>query len=334
MTRTHAISRRNFCSRSTLALGGVALAATPTVARACEPTTALPRRPLGSTGASIGTLTLGTAPCGRSPSDVRSVARTVDTALELGVDAIDTSPCYGNAEEAIGLALGGRRREVFLSTKIEVDTVADAARSLAASLRALRTDHIDLLYFQNAGTRDAGECMAPGGVFDWMLKQKRLGAVRFVGVSGHNLSARLAPYIASEQVDVALIVLNFVDRYLYGFERGILPLARRHGVGVVAMKVFGGVRGGVRHYDQQSMPAQLDDQHLPLALRYALDLPGVASAAIGVYDEGDVRNSVEMAKQFAPLSADEQVALRQLGRRLAAGWTPHFGPSAAAATPS
>jgi predicted aldo/keto reductase-like oxidoreductase len=139
---------------------------------------------------------------------------------------------------------------------------------------------------------------------------------------------RFVPFIESGELDVALLVLNFIDRYTYGVEELVLPLALKHNVGVVAMKVFGGIQGGFRNYNGPPRRAQLDQQYLELALRYTMGLPGVATMSIGVHDTGQVRKNVEMVKSYRPLTTPEHDQLAQLGRKLAPQWGPWFGPVA------
>ena len=324
------ISRRELLGRGVAAAGGVLLAGVPSLAEppaAAAAADALPTRLLGKTKVPISALTLGTAPCGQSKHvGAREIADLTDVALNLGVTSIDTARAYDDAEEGVGRALGGRRKEVFLATKVWADTIADAEKSFAESLRNLRTDYVDLVYFHGLGTRDVEAARGAEGVFTWLLRQKQLGKTRFVGISGHNLSDRFPAFIATGEVDVVLMVLNFVDRYLYHFEDRVLPLARRHGCGVVAMKVFGGVRGGFGAYAGPKAPPQLDEKLLPLAVRYALSLPGVTSVNIGVHDAEQVRQNVAMVRNFQPLSDAEQQSLAKLGRELSSQWGPHFGP--------
>ncbi len=322
------VTRRRFVQQTGLLAGGAFLAGIHR-GQSAEVDGTLPQRILGRTGVKLSTLTLGTAPCGQSKEyGVKDVAEVVDTAIELGVTSIDTAPIYGDSEEGIGLALGKRRKEVFLATKVWADTVEDAERSLANSLRLLKTDYVDLLYFHNLGTRKVDIAQGPDGVFTWLRKQKQLGKTRFVGLSGHNLSERFRPFIESDGADVVLIVLSLVDRFIYRFEQSVLPLARKHNLGVLAMKVFGGIEGGFRNYGGPKRPPQLPTEHAELAVRYVMGLPGVTSLNIGVHDAEQVRQNVAMVRRFEPLTTAEQARVAALGRELAPVWGPHFGPIA------
>ena len=84
------------------------------------------------------------------------------------------------------------------------------------------------------------------------------------------------PILETGQIDVVMMAMNFVDRHTYGFEDKVLPVANRHKVGVVCMKVFGGMRGGFAVADGPNTGPQLDLKYIQQAIRYALGLPGVA----------------------------------------------------------
>jgi len=323
----HGVSRREFVVQSGVLAGGVLLGGAVGGVQANAPADELPKRVLGRTGVSITTLTLGTAPAGfTKPHSTKNVADCVSAAIDLGVTAIDTAPAYDIAEEGVGLALGSRRKEVFLSTKVLADDVAKAEKILANSLRLLKTDCVDLLYFHQVGDRKVEIALEPDGVLTWLLKQKKAGKTRFVGISGHNRPAKFVGLLESGEVDVLLVTVSFVDRYTYNFEEKVLPIARKHNTGIVAMKVFGGARKG--KYADPKCPPQLDVEHLELAVRHSLGVEGVATLNLGAHNVEQVRKNVEMVKRYRPLSADETAKAAELGKKLAADWGPHLGPVA------
>jgi aryl-alcohol dehydrogenase-like predicted oxidoreductase len=115
-------------------------------------------RPLGDSGLMVSAVGLGTNAFG-SRIDAKQSTAVVDAALDAGVTLFDTSDTYGvgASEEILGQALGGRRDDIVLATKFGMDMGgangpdwgARASRryvriAVEASLRRLRTDHIDL----------------------------------------------------------------------------------------------------------------------------------------------------------------------------------------------
>jgi hypothetical protein len=224
--------------------------------------------------------------------------------------------------------MGAWRKDVFLATKVLADKVQDAEKSLANSLRLLKTDWVDLVYYHSVGDRDVEAGLKPDGVFSWLVKQKQAGKFRFLGISGHNRPEKFIPVLETGEVDVLLTLVNFVDRFTYGFDHKVLPVARKHEVGLVAMKVFGGARKSAGSYENPDAPPELDVKHLETAVRYALGVPAVTTLNLGVHNRRQLRQNVELVKRYQPLSEDEQEQLRTLGKELAQQWGPHFGPVA------
>ena len=316
------------------ALGGSALAGSallqPRDARADQATAqdALPRRVLGKTKEEVTALGLGTWPSGRSAKvDTPAVMAIINEALDLGINFIDTAHNYGNAEEAIGKALGTRRDDVFLTTKVWADDEKQARQSFEESLRAMRTDHVDLLYLHSLGNRDVQRAMARDGALTYILKQKEAGKVRFVGISGHSKVDRFNPVIETGQIDVVMVAMNFVDRFIYGFEDKVLPVAIKHNLGVACMKVFGGIRGGFGVAGGPNPGPQLEEKWLEQAVRYAMGLPGVATLVIGPHTVEQLRQNVKLVQNYQPLSDKQQNGLKQLGQQLAEKWGEHYGPA-------
>ena len=326
------LSRRTFVRQTGLLAGGMlfgARGARSAVADATPPPVSgpLPLRTLGRTGAKVTTMTLGTAPCGMSPDIPPSeIAKIINYAVDQGITSIDTAPSYVQSEEGIGLALGKRRKDVFLASKVLADTIDDAEKSLSKSLQLLKTDSIDLVYYHSVGSHDVPRAMEPDGVFSWLVKQKQAGKFRFLGISGHHKPGSFAQLLETGEVDVLLTIINFVDHLTYGFEEKVLPIARKNNVGIVAMKVFGGARKCAGSYANPKAPPELDLEHLELAIRYAMSVPGVNTLNLGVHNMEQVRKNIEMVRNCRALTADDQDKIVALGKELAPQWGEHFGP--------
>ncbi len=336
------ISRRHFVRQGGLFAAGATLGAGALSSVGSDEATAadrasageLPRAVLGRTGERVTRMTLGTVPSGM-PEDAtpRDVARMVDAALEAGVRSIDVAPVYVHAEEGAGIALGKRRKEVFLSTKVWADTVADAEESFANSLRLLKTDYVDVLYLHSVGSRtkdrDPDVALRPDGVFPWILKQKKLGKCRFVGVSSHNAPSMCRQVLETGDVDVLLTVINFVDRYTYNHEGELIPVARKHGTGVIAMKVFGGSRRVLPPGQKMNLagPAEMHGYDFNLAIRYAMSVPGVTAVNLGCHTPEELRQNAATVRAAKPLSNEQRAQLERIGRDLAPKWCERFGPA-------
>ncbi|TVQ22860.1 MAG: aldo/keto reductase [Spirochaetaceae bacterium] len=166
-------------------------------------------------------------------------------AREVGINLIDTAECYGDhlSEQFIGRALEetfpGEREKWFIATKFghrftglfERDQIWDAdgvTRQLEDSLRALRTDYVDLLQFHSGGD----DVFDNPALWEQLAKLKAQGKVRHIGISiGANTNdyqTGKAPEVGAEAIQV---VYNRLDR---APEEAVLPLCEQHDLGVLA----------------------------------------------------------------------------------------------------
>jgi len=316
------IDRREFLKSTTLA--GAALAVG---ARAAEKQAGpLPTRVLGRTGEKVTILGLGTAPIGEGPPSVQEGIKIFSEVLDRGVNYVDTARGYGNAEEALGHVIPKRRDDLFVVTKCWTDSAAGAEKSLSTSLKKLKIDHVDLCHIHHVGGKDVDKVLAKDGILNYLLKQKEAGKIRFIGLSGHARASRFLRVLETGQIDVVMTILNFADRNTYEFESKVLSACREKNVGVVAMKVYAGIKGGFRNHRNASVGCATAQEDLPKAMAYALDLKGVSSAIIGPYTLPQAIQNVEFAKKYKPLTEKERAYMTKYGKELAAEMGPRYGP--------
>jgi aryl-alcohol dehydrogenase-like predicted oxidoreductase len=111
------------------------------------------RRTLGRTGMQVSALGFGGSETGYGGHAVATVAKILNSALDDGLNLIDTAACYGDGEDQIGRAVAGRRKDFFLMTKCGHAVGATGhdwdpkmmARSIDRSLKRLRTDYVDVM---------------------------------------------------------------------------------------------------------------------------------------------------------------------------------------------
>ncbi len=103
---------------------------------------------------------------------------------------------------------------------------------------------------------------------------------------------------------------------------------REQNVGVVAMKVYAGIKGGFPNHKKAHVGCPTKPELLPNALAYALDLPGVSVANIGPYTLEQAIQNVELAKAYKPLSNEDRKTLLDHGKELASTLGPRYGPTA------
>ncbi len=320
-------SRREFLRNTALAGAGLTVGAVRSPA-AESVGSDLPMRVLGRTGVKVTILGLGTAPIGEARVEVDKAAKIFAEVIDRGVNYVDTARGYGIAEEALSHVLPTRRDKVFLVTKCWTDSGARAQELLETSLRTLKTDHVDLVHIHHVGGKDIEKVLAKDGILEYLLKQKEAGKLRFIGISGHARPPRFLKMLETDQIDVVMPVMNYADRNIYDFEGKVLPECRKRNVGVVAMKVYAGIKGGFPNHRKGWVGCNTPPEMLSKALAYALDLDGVSVANIGPFTMEQAIQNVELARQYKPLADGQREKLLAFGKQLAPTLGPRYGPVA------
>jgi hypothetical protein len=280
---------------------------------------------LGRTGVQVPVLGLGTAPVGHRPE--KDAVAFFHRCIDAGVTHFDTGPQiggFGNAQVYLGQVLRERRQEVFIATRCSEPDGEKALQQLKQNLADLQIDRADLVYAQSIGDDQMApeRIFAANGVCKALETARRDGLTRWLGVSGHNRPWRFLKALAEWDFDVMMNAVSLVSRHIYDFEAQVWPAAAAKGIGLLAMKVFGGVAAS----EKSAKGAHLPDDLKPAGLRYALGLPGVSGVVLGMIDEGELRQALSWVRSFAPLTAAEMASLDQPARDLASAWGELYGP--------
>ena len=190
---------------------------------------------LGRTNLEVSLIGFGGIPIQRLTE--AEAIRVVQRTLDLGVTFIDTANGYTTSEERIGAAIAGRRDQVVIATKSGASDRATALEHLDLSLKRLNTDHIDLWQFHGINNQEKYDrIMAPDGAMEAFQAALQAGKVCHIGFSSHSLdmALRLVPTGLFETVQFPF---NFV---ISEPANGLLPLAREHDLGFIAMKPMAG----------------------------------------------------------------------------------------------
>ena len=201
-------------------------------------------RPLGNTGLIVSVAGLGCGGnsrlgLGRGASFEECVA-VVHTAIETGVNFLDTAEAYGT-EEIVGAAVRSHGRDkVVISTKAIFrggDETAEAVTAkVEASLKRLGLDYIDIFHFHAVGPETYAhhrDVLAPA-----LLKLKEQGKVRHVGITETGPrdpeQKMLAMAIEEAPWEVIMLAYSLVNQ---GARRGVFPVTQRRGIGTLLMFV-------------------------------------------------------------------------------------------------
>ena len=284
----------------------------------------LPQTTFGKTGEHVPLLGLGTAPGGMGLADADAIA-LFERAIELGVTYIDTAPGYERAQSQLAQVVPHCRQDLFLVSKAHTTDYQEALDIVEKSLETLGTDHLDLMYVHSLGHLDVEKVLAKDGALAGLREAQRRGWTRYIGITAHHAPWKSAKVLREVEIDACMFAFSFVDCHTYNFEEVVLPLARAQNAAVAAMKVYGGTIDMEYHKPQSSELTNSGFDDHERALRYALGLPGVSLAVVGVYNEEELVQNIEWVRRYTPLDAGEQQALLALGRNIARQWGPHYG---------
>lgn len=172
-------------------------------------------------------------------SNENDAISTIHAALERGINLIDTAPVYGfgRSEEIVGkaLAIGGRRKRVFIATKVGLDwkdgkpfrnaSKARIIKEAEDSLRRLQTDVIDLyqVHWPDPHTPIAEVAEAMGELY-------RAGKIRAIGVSNFS-PAQMTEFRKVAPLHAAQPPYNLFERAI---EQDVLPYCRAQKIAVLA----------------------------------------------------------------------------------------------------
>lgn len=205
----------------------------------------LKTRKLGSQGLEVSAIGLGCMGMSQSygPADEAESIATLHRAIELGCTFLDTAEVYGpfTNEDLLGRALAGKRDQVIIATKFGFDIQdgkaagtnsrpAHIREAVEASLKRLRTGHIDLLYQHRIDKNVPIEDVA--GVVGDLVAQ---GKVRFFGLSEAG-TANIRRAHAVHPVSALQSEYSLWERNL---ESGVLPVLRELGIGLVPFSPLG-----------------------------------------------------------------------------------------------
>ncbi|MBC2600452.1 aldo/keto reductase [Puniceicoccus vermicola] len=201
-------------------------------------------RTLGSTGLEVSVIGVGTwqfgGEWGRTYSE-SDASKIFAAARDSGINLIDTAECYGDhlSESLIGASVAENREDWIIATKFghhfkknfdrnQVIDPESVVKQLEDSLRALRTDYVDLYQFHSLDD----QAFATEGLWEALAKEKEKGKIRHLGTSiGSNTNShqvKASPDVGSEVIQV---VYNRLDR---APESEVLPTCQEENLGVLA----------------------------------------------------------------------------------------------------
>ncbi len=243
----------------------------------------------------VSILGFGGAEIGFEGATVEQADRLLGSALDAGLNVIDTAECYATSEELIGKTVSHRRGDYYLFTKCGHASGFDQPdwdpamleASIDRSLKRLNTDYVDVVHLHTCSE----QLLRQGDVIDVLVRAKEKGKVRFIGYSGDHLAALYA--VQCGAFDSLETSVNIADQEAITLT---IPEAKKRGIGVIAKRPIANAAWKTGSKPESSYQHAYWDRLQTLdydwlkgdlkasvgtALRFTLTVPGVQTAIVG-----------------------------------------------------
>jgi len=290
------------------------------------------KRRLGKTDMDVSVLGFGGSEIGYEHPSPETIAELLNSALDAGLNVIDTAECYYNSEELIGQTVSDRRKEFYLFTKCGhphgMESGADWSKdsilkSIERSLERLKTDRLDLVQLHSCSE----STLRKGEGIEALQTAREHGYTRYIGYSGDSRAAHFA--VECGAFDTLQTSISIADQEAIDLT---VPLARERKMGVIAKRPIANAAWKTGHrpidsyhheYWERLRKLNYDFLHgdlkksISIALRFTLSIPGVHTAIVGTknperweqnaklleagpLDEPTFRNTRERWEECAP----------------------------------
>ena len=288
------------------------------------------QRQFGKTDMQVSVLGFGGAEIGFEQAPIEDVKRLLASALDAGLNVIDTAECYLASEELIGEAVSHRRKDFYLFTKCghpQSPGVGDwrpdsLLSTITRSLTRLNTDRVDLVQLHSCSEEE----LRKGDVIAALQTARDRGYTRYIGYSGDSRAARYA--VVCGAFDTLQTSVSIADQEAIEMT---IPLARDAQMGVIAKRPIANaawksseppVNAYHRPYWERLRKLDYDflkkdvSVAVSTALRFTLSIPGVHTAIVGTKNPSRWQENAELLKAGPLLeSTVEAIRARSRGSR-------------------
>jgi len=249
---------------------------------------------LGRTEMMVSKVGFGGIPIQRVSED--AAVAVVRRCLELGVTFMDTANVYSTSEARIGKAIAGQRPKPILATKSTSRTSEEVKEHLKLSLERLGVEFIDLYQFHGVSNFESLETVLdPNGPMAVLEEAKKAGVVKHIGVTSHSMDVAKEA-VKSDRFETIMFPFNFIACEAAD---ELLPLAREHDVGVIAMKPLAGGRL----------------ENATIAFKYLFQFPDVVPIP-GIEHVHEIEEIVQLLDGSWQMTEAEQCEMQRLREEL------------------
>jgi len=288
------------------------------------------KRKFGKTDLEFSVLGFGGAEIGWSNESGATVEDLLNSALDSGLNVIDTAAAYKTSEQLIGNAVGKRRQDYYLLTKcgaLDAFTREDWSKkgileTIQQSLRNLKTDYLDIAQLHSC----SAEILRQDDCIEGLLRAQEKGYTRYIGYSGDNEDALAAIEIGifdSLQTSVSIADQSPID--------GNIKLAKEKGLGIIAKRPIANAVWRNKelppdsyHHEYWNRIQKLKydflskslEEATATALRFTLSIDGIDTMIVGTTKPNRWQENARFVSE-GNLSNEEFEAIRNRWREVA-----------------
>ncbi len=174
--------------------------------------------------------------------DQDTADRSIQQALDAGINHFDFAASYGDAELRLGPWMSRIRDDILLATKTGNRDAEGAWASINTSLERLQTDHLDLIQLHAIGDLEQlNLALGKGGAIEAAVRAQEEGLVAAIGITGHGTQAAQTHLEALRRFPFATVLtplnaLLWRDETFRGAYQALVEEVRRQDVGLRTIK--------------------------------------------------------------------------------------------------
>lgn len=250
------------------------------------------------------------------PIDLPKAQALIDTCMAQGVNYYDTAYIYhgGKSETVLGQALSRYPRQSYcIADKFNIQANPDYRFQFQDQLDRLQIEYIDFYLLHGVTDLRAGNYESCGCI-PYFQERKKAGQIKYLGFSFHGTPECLEMLLEKRPWDFVQIQLNYYDWY-QGTAKRQYEILHKRSIPIMVMEpLHGGMLANLPASCQELLPEGASPADL--ALRFAMDLPGVAVVLSGMSDLKQVQQNIATADGGRRLTPGECSALEQVSEVL------------------
>ena len=234
------------------------------------------------------------------------------SAINLGVNFIDTARIYGGSEFLIGQILPSFNRDDLIIASKTINRTRDGAQhDVDRSLSLMNLNRIDLYQLDDVAMEDWDLILQENGALEGLKIAKYRGLINHIGISSHDLSL-IDIAIESKLFDTVMIEYSA----FYSETYNLTKKAYQNDIGVIAMRPLGGSGRMTSLRTVMERNSLLDNITPSNLLEFVLSNSNIAVSIVGTRYPDRVKSNVETALHYKHLNNSEKEKCKQAAGKL------------------